>query len=537
MNQPGHDAPKSAQARTQEVLETANREIFDGKLADVFEVTYAYGVLPGDAPDNLRRFNSTLFTDFAGYGPETPAEELLEGTRAKLETRLATARKLRDELSGNEGAQAALLRGSLGHAADLIECALIGLPYEVEKTGAPCAHDRARRLADVAKLEEIETRAFGGVVRSKPEEAAEAAQLLEEMMKKTKRPLSADERSFLEGVRAKMEDLGGGTRVQAPTVMDEAVREALEKPGFERTAQDRTEVAHFERGRRAAGVPAKEIMDRKIPRENFIKILRLALDIYGIGLPVVEDERSSMYDGPDGLHVPKDADYDQNKLSFVLESVQHEVETHFLTNANSLATLGAFRGGRNLGREEGLAMAFEEIGGGKTVDSMDFRMNPRTLAGEILERPDFEKFLDLYRKMEDEDGRNTARFLRLKRNYPLDVPGAQHKDTTYDRGIKRIMGFIREGGDPRDLFVGKVSFEDMDPALALAREKGVELKFPLFVTEVVRFALAGNKVTHDEFVKYLRAKYPFLGDKLDPAVKLTRQNAAKVKKILRLLGA
>lgn len=508
MNQPRSETPKTVETRTQEILEEANRDIFDGKLTDVLEVTYAYKALPGDAPGNLRRFNATLFCDFAGYGPETPADELLEGTRAQLETSLSTARKLRDGLSGDGGARAALLRGSLDHAADLIECALIGLPYEAEKAGVPCAHGRARRVADVAKLEEIEARAFGGTVRSNPQEAEEATRYLGEKLKKGRKRLSDEEFGFMDAARAKMAAVGGPARKAAAAV-----------------------------GKSAVDSPAKNVLERKIPREKYVRILELALEIYGIDLPVVVDERSSVYDGEDALHVPAHDDYAFRPAEYVLRIVQHEIETHCLTLWNNREVLGSFRGARYLEREEGLARVMERVGDGERLGDLG---GPdayllEILAGELLEGADFSRFMDLWKRLDGHSG--TPWFLRRKRNYPLDVPGAQHKDVSYGRGTRRVARFLREGGNAFDLFVGKVSFDDVGTALALAREKGVEIKRPIFVAEAIRFALAGNKVTHDEFVKYLRAKYPFLGDRLDPAVKLTRQNAAKVKKILRLLGA
>jgi len=72
-------------------------------------------------------------------------------------------------------------------------------------------------------------------------------------------------------------------------------------------------------------------------------------------------------------------------------------------------------------------------------------------------------------------------YLRRKRNYPFEYPGVQHKDTSYYRGQKIIHKYIEEGKDIKDLYLGKVSFEDIPLLKQYAQEKNISVQYPLLV--------------------------------------------------------
>lgn len=63
--------------------------------------------------------------------------------------------------------------------------------------------------------------------------------------------------------------------------------------------------------------------------------------------------------------------------------------------------------------------------------------------------------------------------------------GVQHKDVTYARGEKRVAEYILNGGHIHDLYIAKVSFEDIATVKALAENEKIPLKYPLLIGELL----------------------------------------------------
>lgn len=104
-------------------------------------------------------------------------------------------------------------------------------------------------------------------------------------------------------------------------------------------------------------------------------------------------------------------------------------------------------------------------------------------------------------------------FLRYKRNYPKDMKGVQHKDTSYSRGILKAQKFLQDGGDMKDLFIGKVSFEDIPllKKIPLLSEDTPQIA-PLMIAEIIHYAVKNGGTFHihqDAFIKHLAKKYKF----------------------------
>lgn len=85
------------------------------------------------------------------------------------------------------------------------------------------------------------------------------------------------------------------------------------------------------------------VASRKIDRESYMEAFKKVFEFYGIEKPVVCDERSSIFDGEDALHIPDSEEYATLPVSRVLALVQHEIETHYLIAKNNERVLGKFR--------------------------------------------------------------------------------------------------------------------------------------------------------------------------------------------------
>ena len=84
----------------------------------------------------------------------------------------------------------------------------------------------------------------------------------------------------------------------------------------------------------------KELFEKKISRTDYVKIFELVFALYGIKKSIIIDERNSMYDGDDGLHIPKNKNYETLSLQKILVLIQHEIERHMLSLENNEENVG-----------------------------------------------------------------------------------------------------------------------------------------------------------------------------------------------------
>ena len=98
----------------------------------------------------------------------------------------------------------------------------------------------------------------------------------------------------------------------------------------------------------------------------------------------------------------------------------------------------------------------ERIVGGHPMDTIEMSLNfTRNYIGELYAGQDFREFIRFYDQVFDISGVDLdQQFLRHKRNYPSDLPGVQHKDTVYTRGIHQVVQYLQDPlRDPKDLYV------------------------------------------------------------------------------------
>ncbi len=159
------------------IIESAEAEIFDGKLGDIAEVTYAYTKIGSE-----KYFNRTIFSHFAGVKPEEGMEKAFnEAGRKLVEKRSDIARHLERIESLPKTAvseRIEILKGSLSYLDTILEITQIGLPFEAEKGGRPHAMGESEVNSAIAKMEALERTIFGESLREVPEEKAYALRRL-----------------------------------------------------------------------------------------------------------------------------------------------------------------------------------------------------------------------------------------------------------------------------------------------------------------------------------------------------------------------
>jgi hypothetical protein len=184
--------------------------------------------------------------------------------------------------------------------------------------------------------------------------------------------------------------------------------------------------------------------------------------LYDLDIAVVQDERSSIYDGHDTLYIPVSSWYDQLPLRRVLKLIAHEIETHYIVLHNTDKILWWVKWGYNLAREEWLAMFQEFLLTWSPLEQIEMTDTiPLILMWEIVSGADLLTFLNLYRKLHWFNTVGNERLLRSKRNYPLLGLWVQHKDVTYSRGIYQIKSYLEQGKLFWTLFLAKVDFSDL----------------------------------------------------------------------------
>jgi len=171
---------------------------------------------------------------------------------------------------------------------------------------------------------------------------------------------------------------------------------------------------------------------------------------------IVTDEVSGMICSQGKLLVGTSVRIPRNRVEALL---QHEVGTHLLTYVNGrgqpLRQLSSGLAGYEE-LQEGLAVLSEYLVGQLS------RARLRLLAGRVVAAryiEDGATFVETFRKLErnhDFEQRTAYRITtRIYRG------GGLTKDAVYLRGLIRVVEFIRNGGDVRTLFIGKLALDQV----------------------------------------------------------------------------
>lgn len=496
-----------------------NKNLFNKELADIIEVTYAYA----DLWDG-KFINKTLLWTFLGkeYSWKDKEEEkafwqnvwenienLYRKALVKLNFKKQQVEGYKQQLlylQQDKNPKLQILLWTLDYLDKILDLTLTWLPFEAEKAWLKHNLNQKEIESRVKRLEEIERELFGGNVRKKKNEVKWSYTELKALSEKGKTKLTSEEQMRFSSYIWILEE-------RFPYIKEEENK----KPKKDLETPD--------------------VLNSEISRENYIKIFKIVFGIYGIDKEIKIEERSSIYDWEDYLGIPDSDWYKTLKLQRVLQLIQHEIETHYIIEKNNSQTLWKFRWAWNLEREEWLAMRAEWILNGK--DILDIQVSwaiPDLLMWEILSGKDFRDFMVLLSKIKDTKNASWM-FLRRKRNYPLNYSWVQHKDTSYNRWEHKVVSFLQNGWNVKDLYVWKVSFDDIKWVKQITKAENIKLVFPLLLWELLQYVITWNKLVENEFWDYIEQKYPFLNVRNEIANwSIERLNFASKRKVVQILS-
>ena len=391
---------------------------------DLFELTYAY------TSSEDRFFNRTLFSVYWGCTLESSSEELFATVRQQLENDIAYCMSLSMWLKWSHW-KTTIYKKALQYTVQILELIRRWAPFEVQKWDK----DRIWEDIDLAlclqEVQEREKKIFGNPIQISPEEVAKAYCFFQLAFEKYKNELSAHEQDmFLQYIAS----------IRALHVWNSSL-------------------CHM---RHEESLLDHSCFDVLISREVYVTLFNQVFSLYDLDIAVVQDERSSIYDGHDTLYIPVSTWYDQLPLRRVLKLIAHEIETHYIVLHNTDKILWWVKWGYNLAREEWLAMFQEFLLTWSPLEQIEMTDTiPLILMWEIVSGADLLVFLNLYRKLHWFNAVGNERLLRSKRNYPLLGLWVQHKDVTYSRGIYQIKSYLEQGKLFWTLFLAKVDFSDL----------------------------------------------------------------------------
>jgi len=498
----------SPQSKIEKICTEINTHIFAPEFLSIIWVIYSYKKLQNGTTTLF--FNTTLFGELIGkkfrefetqeslieylkhhkHTLYSQAEHTLQEYRQKIRTYQSQLEKL-DETN----IQKHILLQSLNHTDRIAEIAQIWLPFEGEKGGIPHHLSSEEIRARIQQIEDIEAEIFGGKIIDHPDEVQDAYESLQKLYSEKKENLSYQEQQFFLDCIQKLQDF-------RPHHSDNQKFSTQHTLPF-------------------------SIPNIELSQADYISIFQKVFEIYAIPTHVRIDSTLST------IRVTKSI-YTTLSLSRVLELIQHEIETHVLIRWNSEKMIGDMKGANYLIREEWLAMTAEAYMS-NDPKRLDIKRTASIAMGEILSGEDFRVFMQIFWKMENIPNTQWY-YLRRKRNYPFNYPGVQHKDTSYYRGQKIIHKYIEEGKDIKDLYLGKVSFEDIPLLKQYVQENNISVQYPLLVWEVIQHILSREKLHEDAFWQYLREKYHFLNPKEEVENEtIDRMTFAQKRKILQIL--
>ncbi|MFA6255694.1 MAG: hypothetical protein WC606_00795 [Candidatus Absconditabacterales bacterium] len=493
----------SENTKFENIVNTLKEHIFNAKMVDIFEITFAYDTKEG------KSFNRTLFTDFAGLSVKNSKEELFTRTNQLLHIKKNYIQQSRNDLlklSKLEG-KSEILLGTLDYIEKIIDLTILGLPFEIEKIGYPLPLSPQEVEEKTWKMETIERDLFGGNIRENPLELVNCYRSLKAKIDKKLPTMTDDKKQICDKLLTSIK--------QSPAFID------IE--GIFKNRQKDTRTMNYKK----MFEDNQTLFEKKINRENYIRIFELVLAMYGINKPVEIDERSSIYDGDDALYIPSSKEYNTLSIQKILKLIQHEIERHMLSLENNEGNVGGFRGGYNLFMEEGSAMIMEGTLEGKGLSEYGGTSVslPNLLAGEILPGDEYKKFLSIFSKKDVE-------MERKKRLYPQHYRGVQHKDTVYTRGPKAVIEYITQGGNPKDLYIGRLQAKD----IAKVSEKK-NIRYPQLVSEVIIQKLINKHINDSEFKNFIAGKYNFIAEDIikDKMNDFTSEQKKKLIEILNII--
>ena len=459
---------------SKEFIENIDKDIFNWELSDIIELTYAYTNLW-----NWKFLNRTLFEDFTqlkfnGHNLERLYSLLLE----KLNDKKQILEKYKEQLKtvDMEKERKEILFWTLEYFLNSVKFTILWSKFEYEKAWWTLNITDNKKLKIIKQMENIEKKLYDWKVINNPKKVQQCYNYLNSLLLNHSNLISLQEEKIFKNY---IQILQKKVNIKGDLILNKEKKDSLNN----------------------------NLLEKDIKRDDYIKIFLTVFNIYNINKPIIVDERSSIYDAEKALYIPSSENYSYLPVKRILQLIAHEIEVHFIIEQNNKQNLWDFRWWKNLNREEWTAKLSEEILLWKTLDDITVTPSlPDILMWEILSWKDYENYLKTSTKLKWWKY-NISKLLRKKRNYPFYYAWVQHKDTSYS-WIQQVIDYLESWKDPKDLFLWKVSFEDIPKIKKLAKDKNQ--KYPLFIAELLLYALNWNNIYHKDFINYIEQKYPFL---------------------------
>lgn len=479
-------------------IDEINKNIFNGELTQIIEVTYAYKKIG----ENLY-FNTTLFTQFwwEKYSKYIDYTLLHHKIFTKLDHKIQQIdfywEKIQNVFtqSKQDKIRIKFLQKQFLYVKNTLLIAQIWLDFEIQKATGKNILPKEIIRKKIQTIRKLEKQNFWWSIYLKKNEIAQCYHFLAEKYGNN----SDDMQYYLDKIKNISPD------------------------------------THFlweKKFKRQQIFP--KIFKTPIDRQDYCKIFDIIFEMYWLPQRTKITNVWSIYDGEDFLEIPQKKSYQFKSLKSILKLSLHEIMAHSVNLENTKRRLGNFRGAHNLEKEEWLAVLLEKIFEWYRLEDLWIIASlPTLLIGEICTTKDFKNFLNINYK-EDKKA-----FLRFKRNYSIDYKWVQHKDTSYSRGILKTQKYLQENKNFQDLFCGKVSFEEIKfikKIDLLATNK--PLLQPLFIAEFLYFSIKNNQSTWslEDFLHYMEKKYYFADLwylKNFYSLKKTKKNILKISDILQ----
>lgn len=431
---------------------------------DIIQLTYAYSI--NETKD--RFFNRTLFSDFSGASNTSSPEELLEKFHSKYEVIVG---KLGSIDYVGSAIEIGIKKWYVEYIRKILELTALWVHFEIQKRHPQYCVQNEKEI--LQRIKYIDAELFG---RRVADDVFEYSRSIKKIVTQYQKWLLCTSREDCEKIENCIDDLKHSRKFNQEIFDDEI------------------EFDH----------QLKELLnDLLIPREQYIPLFESVLALYGIDIPVYIDQRSSVYDGVDGLYIPDSKSYENVSAARILELIAHEIETHYIVQYNTKILLwdAKVQWAWNLEREEGLAMMMEHLLRHDHVDDFDITSSVQTiLMWEVYEWKKFLSLLESYYAQEESDSKAIELFLRRKRNYPLWLPWVLHKDISYSRWKFKVRNRIQAWKPFDTLFLAKVNFEDIEK---FDPESDHAFIFPQFIAKSILKELEKidlNCITREKFI-------------------------------------
>ena len=472
------------------IIVIADQYVFHGNLEKIIEVTYSYREI-GDG--NI--LNETLFEEYTKLVyPENNLSHLWRVCKYKLQLQVLTIEKIIKKTqrlrvcSRADSLRRGIFIDALRYVALVIENAVLGLDFELEKAGIAHNLSQAPVTEKIKEIEKREKELFWEKVIENAEEFSSCYNFILKNHLQKQEILSEQDKKSMDLYLKWIKKASPCKLIKTPSIQKK--------------------VLHW------------DFLEKQIQRKDYRRIFDWVCELYWLPQRTKLTNAGSIYDGDDYLEIPKNKEYASMGLDKILRLLTHEIESHYISIYNNKILLWNFRWSKNLPKEEWLAMFMEKILEWYNYENISniVESSFTILAWECLPGKDFEDFMRIMGKEYKCKYSYTTAVIRSKRNYSLNYPWVQHKDVVYFRGLTETVKYLKEGWLFFKLFLWKVGFRDIDNIFDIyqASEKKEKCIFPIFISDLITYYLLEKEKNKDfvfhswEYCLYLKKKYWFL---------------------------